>query len=84
MKKPKQKGFEFEPEYAVSSTGTKHEFKGGIFVPTPDEITRIEQEQKEKAVGDATVVGLRIKKERQFINMNGIEALWLRTGRRPQ
>lgn len=53
-------------------------------MPTPDEITRIEQEQKEKAVGDATVVGLRIKKERQFINMNGIEALWLRTGRRPQ
>lgn len=40
---PKQEGLTFEPE-TENYAGVKHEWTGTLYVPTADEITRIETE----------------------------------------
>lgn len=78
--KPNQTGFDFEPEYEISSAGTKHEFTGFLLVPTPDEMKRIAEEQKARDVANGTLIGLHFKKQPFVVRMNALEALKLRKG----
>lgn len=79
MSDKEQTGFEFEPEYAVSGTGTKHEYNGLLLVPTPEELARIAEEERARDYAKTIVVGLSAPgHETKKVKMNPIEALRLR------
>lgn len=54
--KKKQKTFAFEPEY-VESDGVKHEFNGTLFVPTAEEMKRIDAVVAERDARPTVALG---------------------------
>lgn len=79
--KAKQETLEFEPEY-LESHGIKHEFNGILFVPTADEMKRIEAEQRDRATSPVAFAEphlfVPVEKPRASVKMKMRDALKFR------
>lgn len=72
---PRQTGFDLEPEYAISDTGTEHEFRGGLLIPTAGETARLE---RERVPDDRMIYLFEKPKPKLRAQMNPMDALRLR------